>query len=98
MKNEKLALTLEKIAKYGAKEFYEGKLAEDISQEVQDNGGKHGRLSQSDNGMFREVSLFQSAKKRLRPRRLVHAAPAKAKPRFCLRSVKISYEQRNRSG
>jgi len=39
LKNEKLALTLEKIAKYGAKEFYEGKLAEDISQEVQDNGG-----------------------------------------------------------
>lgn len=39
VKNEKLGLTLEKIAKLGAKEFYEGKLAEDISQEILDHGG-----------------------------------------------------------
>jgi len=39
LKNEKLALTFERIAKFGAKDFYEGKLAEDIGQEMLDNGG-----------------------------------------------------------
>jgi len=39
VKNEKLAWTFAKIAKYGAKEFYEGELADDISQEVLDHGG-----------------------------------------------------------
>jgi len=39
LKNEKLAFTLEKIAKYGAKEFYQGGLAADISQEFIDHGG-----------------------------------------------------------
>lgn len=39
LQNKKLAKTLRRIAKYGAKDFYEGKLAEDICQELQQNGG-----------------------------------------------------------
>lgn len=67
-KNEKLGNTLEIIAKNGPRAFYEGEIAEDIVNSLQDLGGKHNLedfkaqdtiLTEPISINYRDVKLFQ---------------------------------------